>query len=51
MEFESQNSEDEDNEFMIDEDNIIEDVEVDMEDFNLNIVIEAEFTGYHSLGG
>lgn len=37
MEFESQNSEDEDGDFMIDEDNIVEDVEVDIEDLNLNI--------------
>ncbi|CAI9267133.1 unnamed protein product [Lactuca saligna] len=51
IEFENQNSEDEDSDFMIDEDNIIEDVEVDMEDFNLNIDIEVEFNGCQSLGG
>ncbi|CAI9293924.1 unnamed protein product [Lactuca saligna] len=45
IEFENQNSEDEDSDFMIDEDNIIEDVDVDMEDFNLNIDTEAEFNG------
>nr|KAJ0220404.1 hypothetical protein LSAT_V11C200084020 [Lactuca sativa] len=33
IEFENQKSEDEDNDFMIDEDNLIEDVEVDMVDF------------------
>nr|KAJ0224892.1 hypothetical protein LSAT_V11C100024450 [Lactuca sativa] len=38
IEFENQNSENEDSDFMIDEYNLIEDVEVDMEDFNLNIV-------------
>ncbi|CAI9262010.1 unnamed protein product [Lactuca saligna] len=43
--------EDEDSDFMIDEDNIIEDVDVDMEDFNLNIDTEAEFNGCQSLGG
>ncbi|CAI9301126.1 unnamed protein product [Lactuca saligna] len=51
IELENQNSEDEDSDFMIDEDNIIEDVEVDMEDFNLNIDTEAEFNGCQSLGG
>nr|KAJ0189795.1 hypothetical protein LSAT_V11C800429670 [Lactuca sativa] len=50
-EFENQNSEDEDNDFLIDEDNIIEEVEVDMEDFNLNIDTKAEFNGCQSLGG
>nr|KAJ0225993.1 hypothetical protein LSAT_V11C100044920 [Lactuca sativa] len=51
IEFENQNSEDEDSDFMIYEDNIIEDVEVDMEDFNLNIDTKAEFNGCQSLGG
>nr|KAJ0227055.1 hypothetical protein LSAT_V11C100021870 [Lactuca sativa] len=51
IEFENQNSEDEDSDFMIYEDNIIEDVEVDMEDFNLNIDTEEEFNGCQSLGG
>ncbi|CAI9265993.1 unnamed protein product [Lactuca saligna] len=51
IEFENQNSEDEDSDFMIDEDHIIEDVEVDMEDFNLNIDTEVEFNGCQSLGG
>ncbi|CAI9280225.1 unnamed protein product [Lactuca saligna] len=51
IEFENQNSEDEDSDFMIDEDNIIEDVDVDMEDFNLNIDTEAEFNGCQRMGG
>ncbi|CAI9303784.1 unnamed protein product [Lactuca saligna] len=51
IELENQNSEDEDSDFMIDEDNTIEDVEVDMEDFNLNIDTEAEFNGCPNLGG
>nr|KAJ0225045.1 hypothetical protein LSAT_V11C100021880 [Lactuca sativa] len=51
IEFENQNSEDEDSNFMIYEDNIIEDVEVDMEDFNPTIDTEAEFNGCQSLGG
>ncbi|CAI9288182.1 unnamed protein product [Lactuca saligna] len=51
IEFENQNSEDEDSDFMIDGDNIIEDVEVNMEDFNLIIDTEAEFNGCQSLGG
>ncbi|CAI9265561.1 unnamed protein product [Lactuca saligna] len=49
--FENQNSEDEDSDFMIDEDNIIEDVDVDMEDFNLNIDTEAKFNGCQRMGG
>ncbi|XP_023761954.2 uncharacterized protein LOC111910350 isoform X1 [Lactuca sativa] len=51
IDFENQNSEDEDSDFMIDEDNIIEDVDVDMEDFNLNIDTEAEFNGCQRMGG
>nr|KAJ0185876.1 hypothetical protein LSAT_V11C900488930 [Lactuca sativa] len=51
IEFENQNSEDEDRDFMIDEENIIEDVEVDMEDCNLTIDREVEFNGCQSLGG
>nr|KAJ0185293.1 hypothetical protein LSAT_V11C900488940 [Lactuca sativa] len=51
IEFENQNSEDEDSDFTIDEDNIIEDVKVDMEDCNLNINTEADFNGCQSLGG
>nr|KAJ0196704.1 hypothetical protein LSAT_V11C700367790 [Lactuca sativa] len=51
IEFENQNSEDEDSDFMIDEENIIEDVDIDMEDFNLNIDTEVEFNGCQSMGG